>query len=90
MKTPNNDNGKPKVDDKNPNKALQNTPILGLVMLKDFAYNADDKEWIDGTIYDPKSGKTYNSTIWIEDNNTLKVRGYWGFIYSTSAWTRAK
>lgn len=90
LKTPNNDNGKPKVDDKNPNKSLKNTPILGLVFMKDFSYNTEDKEWTDGSIYDPKSGKTYSCTVWLEDNNTLNVRGYWGFIYNTSTWTRVK
>jgi uncharacterized protein (DUF2147 family) len=88
IKSPNNDKGKPKVDDKNPNPALRNTAVLGLVFLKDFVYSASDKEWTNGTIYDPKSGKTYKSTVWLEDNNTLNVRGYWGFIYSTSVWTR--
>jgi len=90
IKEPNNKNGKPKIDDKNPNQALRNTPILGLIFLKDFVYNAEDKEWADGSIYDPKSGKTYKSTVWLEDNNTLNVRGYLGFIYSTSVWTRVK
>ena len=88
IKSPNNEKGKPKVDEKNPNPALRNTPVLGLVFLKDFVYSASDKEWTNGTIYDPKSGKTYKSTVWLTDNNTLNVRGYWGFIYSTAVWTR--
>lgn len=50
-------NGKPKVDDLNPDPKKQSVPLLGLQILKDFVYDAEDKEWEDGTIYDPKTGK---------------------------------
>jgi uncharacterized protein (DUF2147 family) len=36
-----------------------------------------DGSYMDGTIYDPQSGKTYDCKISLNGNN-LKVRGYVG------------
>src|SRR6185312_1469643 len=49
------ENGKPRVDSKNPDKALQNTPLLGLVILKNFRKTGNNL-YEDGTVYDPKNG----------------------------------
>lgn len=84
-------NGKPKVDDLNPNPAKRSVPLMNLQILKDFVYDADDKEWEDGTIYDPKNGKTYSCYMTLEGAK-LNVRGYVGvsMIGRTSVWTRVQ
>ncbi|MHC1703572.1 MAG: DUF2147 domain-containing protein [Tenuifilaceae bacterium] len=90
LKEPNR-NGKPKLDDKNPEASLQSRPILGLQILTGFSYNKDDKEWVDGKIYDAKEGKTYKCYMWFEeDPNVLHVKGYIGFslIGKQVLWTR--
>ncbi|RYD80171.1 MAG: DUF2147 domain-containing protein [Sphingobacteriales bacterium] len=69
-------NGKPKTDSKNPTANLQSRPLLNLEILKDFVY--DDGKWTDGTIYDPKSGKTYSCNISLKGNDMMTVRGYIG------------
>ena len=48
-------------------------------------------EWKGGDIYDPESGKTYSSYMFLKDKNTLKVRGYVGISLfgRTEVWTRA-
>ena len=38
-----NEDGKPKVDDDNPDPALQNRPIMGLVIVKDLKYDSKKK-----------------------------------------------
>jgi uncharacterized protein (DUF2147 family) len=86
LKNPTDEFGKPFTDVENPDKALQLRQLMNLVILSDFEY--DDNEWIDGTLYDPNKGSTYNSKIWLEDNKTLKVRGYIGFLYETETWTK--
>ncbi len=88
------DTGKPKVDDKNDDPKLQNRPIMGLLLLKDFVFDGDD-EWEDGEIYDPKSGNTYSCYMEFEDEDNkdlLKIRGYIGFslLGRTTYWTRVK
>lgn len=94
MQTPNDpETGKPKTDNLNPDEALQSRPRMGLVLLKDFVF--DDDEWEDGTIYDPKSGKTYSCYMEFEDVDNLdklKIRGYIGvsLLGKTTYWTRVK
>ncbi|GAL84446.1 hypothetical protein Ctha_1316 [Sporocytophaga myxococcoides] len=86
------ENGEVLTDKNNPNKALQNRPIIGAEILKGFVFNKDEDRWEDGEIYDPKSGNTYSCQISLQDKNTMKVRGYIGFslIGRTEYWKRVK
>ena len=91
LKEPNK-NGKPKVDDKNPDAKLKNRPIMGLEMLKGFKFNESDNEWNDGSIYNPASGKTYSCYINFESATKVKIRGYigasWMGLGKTAYWTK--
>ena len=69
--------GKQITDANNPDKAKRNIPIIGLIILTGFRFDGDD-EWKGGDIYDPESGKTYSSYMYLKDKNTLKIRGYVG------------
>ncbi len=68
---------------------LKDKAIEGLELMKGFEKSG--KEYINGLITDPKSGKEYKSKIWIDENNPdrLKVRGYIAFFYKTQTWHRA-
>lgn len=83
--------GKPKVDKKNPDEKLRSRQILGMNLMRGFTYD-EDNEWVDGEIYDPKSGKTYSCKMTLIDKNKLDVRGYVGIslIGRTDSWTRAE
>lgn len=83
-------NGKPKVDDKNPKEAQRKQPLMGLLLLKGFKKESD-AVYEDGTIYDPKNGKTYSCII-KHKGNSLDVRGYIGIslIGRTTTWTLAE
>jgi len=82
--------GAAKVDFKNPDESLQNQPLIGLIMLRNFKYDIDNEEWSGGRIYDPKKGSDYKSYMQLMDANKLKLRGYIGFslLGRTSYWTR--
>jgi len=90
IKYPNDETGKPKTDKNNPDEALRTRPELGLELLKDFVYD-ENNVYDDGTIYDPKSGKTYSCKMTL-DGNSLKIRGYVGIsLFGRSeTWTRVK
>lgn len=90
LKNPTNPDGSPKVDKENPDEQLKTRSIKGLTILNDFTF--DDDEWENGTIYDPKSGKTYSCVIEMPKENTIKVTGYIGFswIGRTVVWTRVQ
>lgn len=89
LEEPNEENGKPKLDDENPDEELQKRPIMGLLLMIDFDYEGDG-EWENGDIYDPKSGKTYSCYMKLESKEKLKVRGFIGvsWIGRTTYWTR--
>jgi uncharacterized protein (DUF2147 family) len=70
------ENGQPPKDDENPDESLQSRSIIGIQILNGFEYNAKDKEWKNGTIYDPKSGKTYDCYGWLESDELLKLKGF--------------
>jgi uncharacterized protein (DUF2147 family) len=61
-------------DSNNPNPALKTRPIMGLPMIRDFKQAAPGR-WTGGKIYDPNSGKTYDSKMSVNTNGTLKVEG---------------
>jgi uncharacterized protein (DUF2147 family) len=84
------DTGKPKLDKRNPDEGKRTVATLGLINLKAFKYNVDDKEWAGGTIYDPKNGQEYSCKITMSNKNTISVRGYIGIslIGRTDTWTR--
>ena len=70
------ENGEPPKDDENPDEALRNRSIVGLQILSGFEYDAKKEEWKNGSIYDPKSGKTYDCYGWLESNELLKLKGF--------------
>lgn len=87
LKEPNRD-GKPKLDQNNSDKKLRTQPVMGLLILKGFKKSGNTYD--DGTIYDPKNGKTYSCTITYKDAHTLSIRGYIGIslIGRTTIWTK--
>ena len=70
------EDGQPPKDDENPNESLRSRSIVGIQILSNFEYNAKDKEWKEGSIYDPKSGKTYDCYGWMESDDLLKLKGF--------------
>ena len=52
-------------------------PLMGMVVMWDLEPYKD--YWSYGRIMDPNNGKTYKCSVWLEDEKTLKVRGYLGF-----------
>ncbi|ADX68014.1 MULTISPECIES: DUF2147 domain-containing protein [Weeksella] len=69
---------------------LKDKPVVGLQIIR--GLKKDGKEWGDGVITDPVSGKEYKAKLSMSGNNTLNVRGYVGIslIGRTQTWTRVK
>jgi len=81
--------GEPKVDKNNPDESMQNAPLRGFRILKDFQYQGEGI-WEEGTIYDPENGTSYSCIITMNDENTLDIRGYVGVktFGRTDTWRR--
>ncbi len=84
-------NGKPVVDDQNPDEQLRSRPVLGLEIMRGFVYDGDNS-WVDGRVYDPESGNEYRGKLELVDENTMELRGYVliPLFGRTETWTRVK
>lgn len=75
-------------DANNPDPALRKRSILGLPMIRDFKPAARGR-WTGGKIYDPNSGKTYDSRISVNPDGTLKVEGCVVVVCQAQTWRRS-
>jgi uncharacterized protein (DUF2147 family) len=78
--------GKPQTDTKNPDPALRSRPVVGLQFLRGFHPDGDNR-WSGGSIYDPGSGKTYDSKMTLGPDGLLKVAGCVAVFCVTQIWT---
>ncbi|AWF82819.1 DUF2147 domain-containing protein [Microbulbifer sp. EKSA008] len=67
---------------------LKGKPIVGMDVIS--GLEKKGKKYEDGEILDPVKGKVYDLKVWLEDDNTLKLRGYLGFLYRTQTWHRVQ
>ena len=77
-------------DAKNPDPKLRSRKLLGMDVLKQLRYDPFHNEWVDGSIYDATTGKTWQSVVWLDNKNKLEVKGYWlmRFLSKTMSFTR--
>lgn len=83
------EDGMAQYDINNPDEDKRDQPIVGLVIIKDMEKDGD--RLVNGEIYDPQTGRTYNCRITIENKNEITVRGYVGrpFLGRNQTWVRA-
>jgi uncharacterized protein (DUF2147 family) len=83
-------NGKIVTDRNNPDPALRSQPLTGLRLLKGLQYEADDKKWVGGHIYNSEDGRTYNCQVRLLGPNRLRLRGYIGISLfgGNTVWSR--
>lgn len=78
--------GKPAVDNKNPNPALAQRPIIGLNLFNDMR-ETSPTSWA-GRIYNADDGQFYVSKVAIEGPSRLRVEGCVGAICGGETWTK--
>ena len=82
-------NGKPQVDDKNPNPALARRPMIGLPLFSGMQPTGPGR-W-SGQIYNADDGNSYASNISMPGPDALKVEGCVGAgLCGGENWTRAR
>jgi uncharacterized protein (DUF2147 family) len=83
--------GCPLRDVHNPDPVLRQRELLGTRVLEGLRIEPDEPAtWSGGRIYDPGSGRTYDVTMTLVDEDRLSVRGYvrFRFIGRTTTWIR--
>ena len=81
-------NGKVKLDTKNPDKSLRNTPLEKVVIFSGLTYDAKNKVWNNAKIYDPDRGIRVKMTAKFEAARKLVVRGTVLGIGESVTWTK--
>ena len=75
------------LDDNNKNKSLRDRMLIGIDLLSEFEINDEDqKTFKGGKIYDPRSGNTYKSNLYLAQSGNLKVEGCLAFICDGEEW----
>ena len=77
QKKPLSASGQPKRDRHNPDAALRERPLCGMKILTGFRRTTEGT-WSAGHIYNPNDGRTYSSTLHLERDGSLRIRGYVG------------
>ncbi len=76
----------PTVDAENPDQRLRNRPLVGLTILSGF--RPDGMSWRGGRAYDPKTGRSYRSTLALDGARRLVVTGCILFFCRSMIWQR--
>ena len=76
-----------KTDDKNPDVAKRNRPVVGLVIMEG-AKKSGANTW-SGTLYNRADGKSYSGTVTVKAKNSLDLSGCVALVVCrTTTWTR--
>src|SRR5262245_6959753 len=74
-------------DEKNPDAAKRERPIVGLVIM-DGAKKSGASKW-SGTLYNPTDGKSYSGTITVKSKDAVDLSGCVAYVLCrTTTWTR--
>lgn len=76
----------PTTDINNPDAKLRSRSLTGLRTL--WGFTRSGSTWKGGRAYDPKSGKSYRSTLQLNRDGSLKVSGCVLFVCDSRRWTR--
>lgn len=75
-------------DANNPDPRLRGRSIVGMTILSGFARSG--AAWTGGRAYDPKTGRSYRTTLGLNTDGSLNVTGCVLFICQSRRWTRAR
>jgi uncharacterized protein (DUF2147 family) len=83
---PNDKEGRPKRDKRNPDAALRDRPVIGVALVSGMRF--DGEEW-SGRFYNPDDGRTYAGRITQRSADRLEIKGcVIGLLCKTQALTR--
>ena len=70
--------------------AKKDQPVIGMEII--YNMKEDDGTWEGGRVMDPEDGKVYKCKLYLDDKDTMKLRGYIGIpaLGRTQTWYRVK
>jgi uncharacterized protein (DUF2147 family) len=87
LKEPNDAQGNPKKDVKNPDKSLRERPLLGLVNIYSLKYEGDGK-YVEGRVYRPVEGDDLKFKVKVNSDGTISVTGTKYGFSKTETWKK--
>ena len=76
------------LDIHNPDKSKRNKPILGMEIIKNLEYDAEEKLWINGSMYGAEKGLVFNLEITKYSKTEIEVVGSKYIFWKTLIWKR--
>ena len=77
-----------KTDIHNDDEDLKKKPLIGMVIIKALEFDTDDKEWVDGEMYGPEKGMTFNLKITEIRDKEIEVVGSKYLFWHTLVWKK--
>jgi len=77
-----------KIDYKNPDKSKQNTPLIGMEIIKGLEYDAEDGEWVNGEMYGPEKGMNFDLKVTEMREKEIQVVGSKYIFWHTLIWQK--
>ena len=77
-----------KTDINNDDEDLRKKSLIGMVIIKGLEFDTDDKEWIDGEMYGPEKGMTFNLKITEIRDKEIEVVGSKYLFWHTLVWKK--
>tara|TARA_B100001109_G_C18834777_1_gene461399 strand:- start:892 stop:1374 length:483 start_codon:yes stop_codon:yes gene_type:complete len=75
------------IDENNKDKSLRDRSLIGIDLLNEFKIDTQDQvNFSGGKIYDPRSGRTYKSNLYLNKDGILRVEGCLAFICDGEDW----
>lgn len=78
----------PTTDINNPDPRLRGRSLVGVQILS--GLKRQSTGWRGGTVYDPKSGRSYKASLTLDPDGALTVTGCLFIICRSQRWTRIR
>jgi uncharacterized protein (DUF2147 family) len=72
----NEDGSAPRKDLNNDDDALRKRRVFGMVVMKELRWDAKQKEWDKGRLYDPRRGEEYSFYVKLKKDGSLSLFAY--------------
>ncbi len=76
------------LDIHNSDKSKRKNPILGMEIIKNLEYDAEEKLWVNGSMYGAEKGLTFDLEVTKYSKTQIEVVGSKYFIWKTLVWKR--
>jgi uncharacterized protein (DUF2147 family) len=70
--------GKPQLDIHNKDPKMKSRPVMNMIILNDLVFDEENQEWKGGTIYNPKTGTSYDIYCTMKEKGILEMHFYLG------------